>query len=65
MQTLRYDMFEGIFHAVAFPAMTGAWGAWAPPLEKTQLMGIYFSGLIIIYTVDVDHYLHIYHVLKL
>ena len=25
--------------------MTGAWGAWAPPLEKTQLMGIYFSGL--------------------
>jgi len=34
----------GIFHAVAFPAMTGAWGTWAPPLEKTQLMGIYFSG---------------------
>ena len=26
----------GIFHAVAFPAMTGSWGAWAPPLEKTQ-----------------------------
>ena len=26
----------GIFHAVSFPAMTGAWGAWAPPLEKTQ-----------------------------
>ena len=27
----------GVFHAVAFPAMTGCWGAWAPPLEKTQL----------------------------
>ena len=37
---------SGIFHAVAFPAMTGAWGAWAPPLEKTQLMGIYFSGAV-------------------
>jgi len=34
----------GIFHAVSFPAMTGAWGAWAPPLEKTQLNGIYVSG---------------------
>jgi len=34
----------GIFHAVAFPAMTGSWGAWAPPLEKTQLNGIYVSG---------------------
>ena len=26
----------GLFHAVAFPAMTGAWGAWAPPMEITQ-----------------------------
>jgi len=34
----------GIFHAVAFPAMTGCWGAWAPPLEKTQLQGIFWSG---------------------
>ena len=34
----------GVLHAVAFPAMTGAWGAWAPPLEKTQLNGIYVSG---------------------
>ena len=34
----------GLFHAVSFPAMTGAWGAWAPPLEKTQLNGIAVSG---------------------
>jgi len=34
----------GVFHAVAFPAMTGCWGAWAPPLEKTQLQGIFWSG---------------------
>jgi len=34
----------GIFHAVAFPAMTGCWGAWAPPLERTQLQGIFWSG---------------------
>ena len=34
----------GLVHAVAFPAMTGAWGAWAPPLEKTSLNGIYVSG---------------------
>ena len=26
----------GVFHSVAFPAMAGAWGAWAPPLERTQ-----------------------------
>ena len=26
----------GLTHAVAFPAMTGAWGAWAPPLEITK-----------------------------
>ena len=26
----------GVLHAVAFPAMTGAWGAWAPPMEITQ-----------------------------
>ena len=35
----------GCLHAVAFPAMTGAWGAWAPPLEKTRLNGIYMLGL--------------------
>ena len=34
----------GVFHAVAFPAMTGAWATWAPPLERTQLNGIYWSG---------------------
>jgi ACS family sodium-dependent inorganic phosphate cotransporter-like MFS transporter 5 len=34
----------GIFHAVAFPAMTGAWAVWAPPMERTQLNGIYWSG---------------------
>ena len=34
----------GTLHAVAFPAMSSAWGAWAPPLEKTTLNGIYASG---------------------
>ena len=34
----------GVCHAVSFPAMTGAWAAWAPPLEKTQLNGIAVSG---------------------
>ena len=34
----------GTLHAVAFPAMSGAWGAWAPPAEKTSLNGIYASG---------------------
>ena len=31
---------SGVFHASAFPAMTGAWGAWAPPLERTKLNGL-------------------------
>ena len=26
----------GIFHAVALPAMTGAWAIWAPPMEITK-----------------------------
>ena len=26
----------GLFHAVSFPAMTGAWASWAPPSEITQ-----------------------------
>ena len=34
----------GVFHAVAFPAMMGAWATWAPPLERTQLNGISVSG---------------------
>ena len=36
--------FLGALHAVAFPAMTGAWGAWAPPLERTRLNGICVTG---------------------
>lgn len=34
----------GVFHAVSFPALSGAWGAWAPPLERTKLNGISVSG---------------------
>jgi len=34
----------GVFHASAFPAMTGAWGAWAPPLERTKLNGLAVNG---------------------
>ena len=34
----------GSLHAVSFPAMTGAWAAWAPRSEKTGLNGITVSG---------------------
>ena len=33
---LTARVLVGLFHAVSFPAMTGAWGAWAPPLEITK-----------------------------
>ena len=33
----------GLTHAVAFPAMTGAWGAWAPPLEITKYVVIFIK----------------------
>ena len=36
----KHHVFSGVFHASAFPAMTGAWGAWAPPLERTKLNGL-------------------------
>ena len=39
----------GLTHAVAFPAMTGAWGAWAPPLEITKSVIIIFSFVCIIF----------------
>jgi len=34
----------GIAHAVSFPSLSGAWGSWAPPMERTQLNGITVSG---------------------
>jgi len=35
---VRYHdgIIVGVFQAVSFPAMTGAWGAWSPPLETTK-----------------------------
>ena len=42
--TLVTRVLLGSLHAVAFPAMTGAWGVWAPPGEKTGLNGIAVSG---------------------
>ena len=32
----------GFFHAVASPAMQDAWGAWAPPEEKTKSVMLHF-----------------------
>ena len=42
----------GLTHAVAFPAMTGAWGAWAPPLEITKsVITILSSHLNVLFSV--------------
>ena len=42
----------GLTHAVAFPAMTGAWGAWAPPLEITKSVIIPLSFECIFFCPD-------------
>ena len=37
------------FQGVTFPAMYAMWGRWAPPLEKSKLLAIIFSGSWYIY----------------
>ena len=34
----------GLLHAIGCPALTGAWGAWAPPSERSSLNGIVCAG---------------------
>ncbi len=34
----------GLLHGVTFPLMHGAWSAWAPPLERSNLVSIYVNG---------------------
>ncbi|CAH1971606.1 unnamed protein product [Acanthoscelides obtectus] len=35
---------EGIFEGVTYPCMHAVWGKWAPPLERSRLATIAFSG---------------------
>lgn len=34
----------GFFHGVTFPLLTGCWGIWGPPLERSNLIAIYVAG---------------------
>ena len=51
MLALVARVILGSLHAVAFPAMTGAWGAWAPPLEITKSVIIIFSFMYALFSV--------------
>ncbi|CAG2206036.1 SLC17A5 [Mytilus edulis] len=35
---------NGLASGVCFPAMSSVWGRWAPPLERTKLMALYYLG---------------------
>jgi len=37
-------MLEGLFEGVTFPCMHALWSKWAPPLERSKLVTISFSG---------------------
>ncbi|XP_046451668.1 sialin-like isoform X1 [Daphnia pulex] len=37
-------ILEGIFEGVTFPAMHALWSRWAPPLERSKLVTIAYSG---------------------
>ncbi|KAK0146018.1 Sialin [Merluccius polli] len=37
-------ILEGIGEGVTFPAMYAMWAAWAPPLERSRLLTISFTG---------------------
>ncbi|XP_072157393.1 sialin isoform X1 [Bemisia tabaci] len=37
-------IIEGFFEGVTYPSMHAVWSQWAPPLERTQLASIAFSG---------------------
>ncbi|XP_045207494.2 sialin-like [Mercenaria mercenaria] len=37
-------VFEGLFEGVTYPSIHAIWSKWAPPLEKTTLATLAFSG---------------------
>ena len=37
-------MLEGLFEGVTFPCMHALWSKWAPPMERSKLVTISFSG---------------------
>ncbi|XP_057302082.1 sialin-like [Hydractinia symbiolongicarpus] len=37
-------MFEGLFEGVTFPCIHAIWRKWAPPMERSKLATISFSG---------------------
>ncbi|VEN34668.1 unnamed protein product, partial [Callosobruchus maculatus] len=37
-------VIEGIFEGITYPCMHVVWGKWAPPLERSRLATIGFSG---------------------
>lgn len=37
-------VFEGLFSGVVFPAIMGIMSKWAPPLERTRMSSLAFSG---------------------
>ncbi|CAI9737167.1 sialinsialin-like [Octopus vulgaris] len=37
-------IFEGLFEGITYPSIHALWAKWAPPLEKTKLATIAFSG---------------------
>ena len=37
-------VFIGLAHGVVYPVLLGCWSLWGPPMERSQLISIYFSG---------------------
>ncbi|KAG1655420.1 Sialin [Nymphon striatum] len=37
-------IIEGLCEGITYPAMHALWGRWAPPLERSKLVSITFSG---------------------
>ena len=47
MTSAPHLVIKRCFHSkqgVAFPAMQGAWGLWAPPLERSTLVSMHVAG---------------------
>ncbi|CAH0392613.1 unnamed protein product [Bemisia tabaci] len=40
-------ILEGVFEGVTFPCIHAVWSEWAPPMERTQLASIAFSGCFV------------------
>nr|XP_039254795.1 sialin-like [Styela clava] len=41
---VTFRIILGFLQGVSFPAVQSAWGIWAPPLERSTLIAISFSG---------------------